>query len=68
MLLHPGPPGFNTEAAYDPTNDMTLVMWGNLTVALENTSYSPMMVMVKVLDRICALSPLAPQASADVAP
>ena len=66
--LHGGQtPGWNTEAAYDPTNDMTLVVWGNLTLSLDNI-FPSVDIMVKVLDQIYALSPLAPLASAKVAP
>jgi D-alanyl-D-alanine carboxypeptidase len=58
--LHGGQtPGYNTEAAYDPTNDMTLVVWGNLTLSLDN-QYTAQTIMVKVLDQIYTLSPLAP--------
>jgi D-alanyl-D-alanine carboxypeptidase len=58
--LHGGQtPGYNTEAAYDPTNDMTLVVWGNLTLSLDN-QYTAQTIRVKVLDQIYALSPLAP--------
>ena len=66
--LHGGQtPGWNTEAAYDPTNDMTLVVWGNLTLSLDNT-FTAVDVMVKVIDQIYALSPLAPQAPVEVTP
>jgi D-alanyl-D-alanine carboxypeptidase len=66
--LHGGQtPGWNTEAAYDPANDMTLVVWGNLTLSLDN-KFTAQELMVKVLDQIYALSPLAPQASTTVAP
>jgi len=57
--LHGGQtPGYNTEAAYDPANDMTLVVWGNLTLSLDN-QFTAQALMVKVLDQIYALSPLA---------
>ena len=66
--LHGGQtPGWNTEAAYDPTNDMTLVVWGNLTMSLDN-KFTAQELMVKVFDQIYALSPLAPQASVEVTP
>jgi D-alanyl-D-alanine carboxypeptidase len=61
--LHGGQtPGYNTEAAYDPTNDMTLVVWGNLTLSLDN-QFTAQTLMVKVLDQIYALSPLAPMST-----
>lgn len=50
-------PGYQSFMGYDPANDMTLVIWTNLTldpdgVATANT------LMVKVLDAIYAVSPL----------
>ena len=37
--LHGGQtPGYNSEAAYDPANAMTLVMWANLTMSLATSS------------------------------
>jgi CubicO group peptidase (beta-lactamase class C family) len=58
--LHGGQtPGYNTEAAHDPANDMTLVIWGNLPLALDN-QFSAQVLMLKVLDQIYALSPLPP--------
>lgn len=66
--LHGGQtPGYNTEAVHDPTNDMTLVVWGNLTQALDN-QYTAQAVMLKVLDQIYAQSPLAPQESPTITP
>lgn len=47
---------------------MTLVVWGNLPLALDNTSYSALTLTVRVIDQMYALSPLAPQASAEAAP
>ena len=58
--LHGGQtPGYNSEAAYDPANDMTLVVWANLTMSLDN-KFTAQELMVKVLDQIYALSPLPP--------
>ena len=57
--LHGGQtPGFNSEAAHDPANDMTLVIWANLTMSVEG-KFTAQEMMVKVLDQIYALSPLA---------
>ena len=58
--LHGGQtPGFNSEALYDPNNDMTLVIWGNLTMALNN-QYTAVVLMLKVLDMIYVNSPVPP--------
>ena len=52
--------GYNTEAAYDPTNDMTLVVWRNLTLSPSPVDkYTAQTIMVKVFDQIYALSRLA---------
>jgi D-alanyl-D-alanine carboxypeptidase len=57
--LHGGQtPGFNSEALHDPANDMTLVIWANLTMSVEG-KFTAADLMVKVLDQIYALSPLA---------
>jgi D-alanyl-D-alanine carboxypeptidase len=59
--LHGGQtPGYNTEAAYDPNNDMTLVIWGNLTLALNN-QFTAVVLMLKVLDQIYVQSPVPPK-------
>jgi D-alanyl-D-alanine carboxypeptidase len=58
--LHGGQtPGYNSEAAYDSANDMTLIVWTNLTISLDN-HFTAQDLMVKVLDQIYALSPLPP--------
>jgi D-alanyl-D-alanine carboxypeptidase len=58
--LHGGQtPGYNTEAAHDPSNDMTLVIWGNLTLALDN-QWTAVVLMQKVLDQIYVHSPIPP--------
>jgi D-alanyl-D-alanine carboxypeptidase len=65
--LHGGQtPGFNSEAAYDRATDMTLVIWGNLTMALNN-KFTALELMLKVLDQIYVESPLPPP-SATAAP
>ena len=62
--LHGGQtPGYNTEALHDPDNDMTLVIWGNLTMALNN-QYTAVVLMLKVLDQIYVQSPVPPKATA----
>ena len=60
VALHGGQtPGYNSEAAHDPANAMTLVVWANLTMSLGN-KFTAEALMVKVLDQIYALSPLPP--------
>ena len=52
--LHGGQtPGYNSEAAYDVANDMTLVVWTNLTMSLDN-KFTAEELMGKVLDQIYA--------------
>ncbi len=59
--LHGGQtPGYNSEAAYDVANDMTLVIWTSLTMSLDN-HFTAVDIMLKVIDQIYALSPLAPK-------
>jgi len=52
-------PGFNSFIGYDPKNQVTLVVWTNLTVSLDDKPTANA-IMLKVLDQIYALSPLAP--------
>jgi D-alanyl-D-alanine carboxypeptidase len=60
MYLHGGEsPGFNSFMGYDPANQMTLVMWTNLTVSLEEVPTANAL-MLKVLDQIYVVSPLPP--------
>jgi D-alanyl-D-alanine carboxypeptidase len=51
-------PGYQSFMGYDPANDVTLVIWTNLTLALDGT-VTANALMVKVLDEIYAVSPLA---------
>ena len=55
-------PGFNSKISYDPANDMTLIVWTNLTVSLDDQQTANTL-WVKVLDQIYKVSPLAPSAS-----
>jgi D-alanyl-D-alanine carboxypeptidase len=52
-------PGYNSFMGYDPTNKVTLVVWTNLTVALDETPTANAIIL-KVLDQIYAVSPLSP--------
>jgi len=42
---------------YDPVNDVTLIVWTNLTVSLEGQPTANT-IMLKMLDQIYAVSPL----------
>jgi D-alanyl-D-alanine carboxypeptidase len=59
--------GYNAEAAHDPATDMTLVIWGNLTMSLGN-KYTAELLTLKVLDQIYVESPLSPTPAAGVSP
>jgi D-alanyl-D-alanine carboxypeptidase len=49
--------GFNSFIGYDPSNQMTLVVWTNLPVSLDEKPTANAL-MLKVLDQIYAVSPL----------
>jgi D-alanyl-D-alanine carboxypeptidase len=51
--------GFNSFIGHDPNSHMTLIVWTNLTLSLE-ASQTANALMLKVLDQIYVLSPLAP--------
>jgi Beta-lactamase class C and other penicillin binding proteins len=55
-------PGFNSKISYDPTNQLTLIIWTNLTVSLDGQQTANTL-FVKMLDQIYVLSPLSPSAS-----
>jgi D-alanyl-D-alanine carboxypeptidase len=50
-------PGYNSFIGYDPTNHVTLVVWTNLTVSLDEAPTANAL-MLKVLDQIYVVSPL----------
>jgi D-alanyl-D-alanine carboxypeptidase len=59
LYFHGGEtPGYNSKIAYDPANQMTLVLWTNLALALDDQQPANTL-MVKVLDQIYQQSPLA---------
>jgi D-alanyl-D-alanine carboxypeptidase len=59
MYFHGGEmPGYNSFIGSDPANGVTLVVWTNLTVSLDETPTANAL-MLKVLDHIYAVSPLA---------
>lgn len=45
---------------YDPGNQVTLVIWANLTVSLDEQPTANVL-MLKVLDEIYVVSPLQPR-------
>src|SRR5262249_62252334 len=54
--------GYNSFMGYDPTNQVTLVVWTNLAVPLDGFTTANDLT-VKVLDQIYVDSPLAPSTS-----
>jgi D-alanyl-D-alanine carboxypeptidase len=48
-------PGYQSFMSYDPANDMTLVIWTNLTLALDGLPTANTL-MVKILDEIYTTS------------
>ena len=52
-------PGYNSFMGYDPANQVTLVIWTNLTVSLDE-SPTANAIMLKVLDQIYVVSPIPP--------
>jgi D-alanyl-D-alanine carboxypeptidase len=50
-------PGYNSFMGYDPDNDVTLVIWTNLTLALD-AKPTANTLMLKILDHIYTVSPL----------
>lgn len=59
--------GFNSFMGYDPNSKVTLVVWTNLTLSLDDQPTANV-IMLKVLDQIYVQSPLAPQPSPAAAP
>ena len=58
MYFHGGEmPGFNSFMGYDPVNDVTLVIWTNLTVSLDGKPTANT-IMLRMLDEIYTVSPL----------
>jgi D-alanyl-D-alanine carboxypeptidase len=55
-------PGYNSKISYDPANDVTLIVWTNLTVSLDDQQTANTL-FVKVLDHIYKVSPLPPPPS-----
>jgi D-alanyl-D-alanine carboxypeptidase len=49
-------PGYQSFMGYDPANDVTLVIWTNLTLTLDGKATANTL-MVKTLDEIYTVSP-----------
>ena len=60
-------PGYNSKISYDPTNQMTLIVWTNLAVSLDEQQTANTL-WVKVLDQIYVVSPLPPPPSPTATP
>ncbi|HET6274493.1 MAG TPA: serine hydrolase domain-containing protein [Candidatus Cybelea sp.] len=64
MYYHGGETaGYNSFMGYDPANKVTLVVWTNLTVSLDQVPTANAL-MLKVLDRLYVVSPLAQSSGA----
>lgn len=50
-------PGYNSFIGYDPINEVTLIVWANLTLSLDG-QLTANSIMLKVLDQIYVESPL----------
>jgi D-alanyl-D-alanine carboxypeptidase len=50
-------PGFNSKISYDPTNQLTLIIWTNLTVSLDGQQTANTLFL-KMLDHVYVVSPL----------
>ena len=50
-------PGFASKISYDSANDMTLIIWTNLTVSLDDQQ-TVNTLFLKMLDHVYVVSPL----------
>jgi D-alanyl-D-alanine carboxypeptidase len=58
LYFHGGEmPGYNSFMGYDPVNDVTLIVWSNLTISLDGQPPANS-IMLKMLERIYTVSPL----------
>jgi D-alanyl-D-alanine carboxypeptidase len=51
-------PGYNSFIGYDPINDVTLIVWTNLTLSLDGQPTANT-IMKEMLNRIYTVSPLS---------
>ena len=60
LYFHGGEmPGYNSFMGHDPVNDVTLVVWSNLTLSLDG-QHTANSIMLRILDEIYADLPLHP--------
>jgi D-alanyl-D-alanine carboxypeptidase len=60
LYFHGGEmPGYNSFMGHDPVNDVTLVVWSNLTLSLDG-QHTANSIMLRILGEIYADSPLHP--------
>ena len=62
------PPATTRKSAVETTNDVTLVLWTNLTLDVNTEQQTANTLMLKVLDQIMVESPLAMTAADLAAP
>ena len=68
LLLHGGETaGYNSAMVVETTNDVTVVVWTNLTVDVDSMRQTANSLMLKILDQIYVQSPLAPASASSVA-
>ena len=68
ILFHGGETaGYQSFIGYDPANGVTLVVWTNLAVSLDE-KLTANELMLRVLDQIYVVSPLRPTTTATAAP
>ncbi|MET0864490.1 MAG: serine hydrolase domain-containing protein [Nakamurella sp.] len=69
LIYHGGETaGYNSKMAVETTNDVTLVLWTNLTVDVDKEQQTANTLMLKILDQIMVQSPLAVTAADLAAP
>ena len=69
LIFHGGETaGYNSKIGVETTNDVTLVIWTNMTVDVDTERQTANTLMLKVLDQIMVESPLAVTAADLAAP
>lgn len=69
LIYHGGETaGYNSKMAVETTNDVTMVIWTNLTVDVDTERQTANTLMLEILDQIYVQSPLTPIAPSAVAP
>jgi D-alanyl-D-alanine carboxypeptidase len=58
LYFHGGEmPGYNSFMGYDPINEVTLIVWANLTLSVDG-QVTANFIMLKVLDQVYVESPV----------